>query len=235
MKATPSPTTPSTATPSPETPTPTVEPTPVSTIKNTEPFTLTFIGHAAVKIKSKAGKVVYIDAAYSVGDYSEPADIILQTHGHDDHKPLDTVQKKDKCVMITQTESLKDSKYQKFDFDDIKIEAVPAGGNGNHQVGSGVGYIITVDGVTVYHAGDTSMIDEMKQLTDRKIDYAMYPIDGIYNMNAKEATKVANLVGANHNIPIHDFNNFNQHKEDKFTPEGRLILAKGETIYLADK
>ncbi len=226
--------TPATSTPTATTtPKPTVAP--VSTIKNTEPFTLTFIGHAAVKLKSKAGKVIYIDPAYSVGDYSEPADIILVTHGHDDHKPIETVVRKADCIQITAVESLIDGVYQTFDYGEIKIEAVPAGGNGNHALGSGVGYIISIDGVTVYHAGDTSMIEEMKELTSRKLDYAMFPIDGVYNMNATKATEVANVVGAKHNIPIHDMNDFNKHKEDKFTPEGRLILARGETIYLGEK
>ena len=210
----------------------TATPTPENTIKNTEPFTLTWLGHAAVKLRSKAGKVVYIDPSGSSADFSDPADIVLVTHAHDDHKPSETLARKDTCIEITAAKALVDGVYQKFDYGDIQVEAVPAGGNGNHAVGSGVGYIVTVDGVTVYHAGDTSMIDEMKALTKRKLDYAMYPIDGLYNMNAIEATKVATLVGAKHNIPIHDFNDFNQHKEDKFTPNGKLVIPKGGTIYL---
>ncbi len=232
MKPTPTPTTstiPSEA--------PTQEPTiaPVSTIKNTEPFTLTFMGHASVKLKSKAGKIIYIDPNSGTGNFSEPADFVLVTHAHDDHKPLDTVARKTECIQITTAEGIKNGVYQTFDYGDIQIEAVPAGGNENHVIGNGVGYIVTIDGVTIYHAGDTSMIEEMKQLTARKLDYAMFPIDGMYNMAATEATEVANLVGAKHNIPIHDMNDSNQHKEDNFTPEGRLILALDETISLSGK
>ena len=94
-------------------------------------------------------------------------------------------------------------------------------------------YLVTVDGVTVYHAGDTSMIEQMKNLQSRHIDYAMYPIDGIFNMDAVEATEVANLVGAKKNIPIHDYNIKDQpKKEEKFTPEGRMLLEYGQTIKL---
>ncbi len=200
--------------------------------KIADPFTLTFIGHASVKIKSKSSKVIYIDPNYSQGDYTEEADFILVTHAHDDHKPCDKVIPKADCVTITSKEALKDGVYETYDYGDIQIEAVPAGGNGNHAIGSGVGYIVTVDGISIYHAGDTSMIDEMADLTERNLDYAMYPIDGLYNMNAKAATEVANLVAAKHNIPIHDFNGFEEHKEDKFTPEGKLVLDKGETISL---
>jgi hypothetical protein len=58
----------------------------------------------------------------------------------------------------------------------------------------------------------------------------MYPIDGIYIKDAAEATEVANLVGALFNIPIHEFDQGNSKKSDKFTPAGRLILEYGETI-----
>lgn len=45
---------------------------------------LTYFGRSSVKIKTASGLVVYIDP-YAPGDYSEPADLILVTHGHIDH------------------------------------------------------------------------------------------------------------------------------------------------------
>ena len=50
-------------------------------------------------------------------------------------------------------------------------------------------------------------------------------------MDVVEATEVANLVGAKKNIPIHAYNVKNQpKKEEKFTPEGRMLLEYGQTI-----
>lgn len=69
----------------------------------------------------------------------------------------------------------------------------------------------------------------MNILKTRKIDYAMYPIDERFNMDAVEATEVADLVGAKVNIPIHDNNGPDEHKEGNFLPKGRLILEKGAT------
>lgn len=83
-----------------------------------------------------------------------------------------------------------------------------------------------------YYAGDTSMIEQMKALKNRNIDYAMYPIDGVFNMDAVEATEVANLVGAKFNIPIHENDRNGTKKSDNFTPQGRLILEYGQTIIL---
>ncbi len=193
--------------------------------------TLTFIGHASVKIKSKDGTVIYIDPNYFLGEYSDKADYVLVTHGHDDHQPTTKLEKNENCIEITYKDALVDGEYNTFDYNDIKIEAVPAE-NINHDINYCVGYIITVDGITFYHAGDTSMVESMKTLADRNIDYAMYPIDGTYNMNAIEATEVANLIGAKYNIPIHELNEGDKVKSDDFTPEGRMILEYGQTIII---
>lgn len=197
-----------------------------------EGTTLTYIGHATVRVTSSSGKVIYIDPAYYGGDYSMGADLILVTHGHDDHNIISRCTQNENCTIITNKEALVDGEYNKFEIDDIVIEAVPAGGNTNHDVSKCVGYIITVDGITIYHAGDTSMLDTMAQLSEKNIDYAMYPIDGVYNMDAVEATEVANLVGAKNNIPIHENNQGDIKKQDNFIPEGRLVLEYGELIQL---
>ncbi len=192
--------------------------------------TLTYIGHAAVKIVAADGRVIYIDPHYYAGDYTDEADFLLVTHGHDDHAPHEDVKLKADGQKITWVEAHHDDVYEKYDFGSIQIEAVPAGGNTNHSVDSCVGYIVTVDGVKIYHAGDTSTLDTMGDLTAYEIDYAMYPIDGLYNMDATEATEVANLIAAKNNIPIHEFDDFGKKKSDKFLPEGRLIIEYGETI-----
>ncbi|MDD6038471.1 MAG: MBL fold metallo-hydrolase [bacterium] len=196
---------------------------------------LTFIGHAAVKIVAEDGSVLYVDPNYAMGDYSDAADVVLVTHGHSDHRPIKSLPTKDNYEKITYQEALVDGEYKSFEVGPFVIQAVAAGGNENHDISECVGYLITVDGITVYHAGDTSKIDQMSELSDRKIDYAMYPIDGKYNMDAIEATEAANLVGATHNIPIHDYNSGDERKQENFTPEGRLELAYGETITMVSE
>lgn len=193
---------------------------------------LTYIGHATVKIKTKEGKVIYIDPAYEKGDYNKEADYILVTHEHDDHNKISLCKKNDDTVIIRSKDALKDGEYKTFEYDGIKIEAVPSGGNANHSVSYCVGYIVTVDGISIFHAGDTSMNDETKKIIGKDIDYAMYPIDGQYNMDASEASEVADLIGAKKNIPIHEFDSGDVKKSDDFNVKDKLVLNYGETIQL---
>lgn len=201
--------------------------------------TITYIGHATVKIVTNDGTIIYIDPNYSEWDYSsEPADYVFITHSHGDHQPDYNFKMKDTAVMITQKEALQAGVYMNEDFGDIHVEAVPAS-NENHDIKYCVGYLITVDGITIYHAGDTSMIEQMSELADKDIDYAFYPIDGEYNMDAVEATEVANLVGAKYNIPIHELDNHEfdptvERKSNNFTPEGAMVLEYGETIVVGE-
>lgn len=205
-----------------------------STEENTGP-TLTYLGHASTKITTSKGTIIYIDPYYYEGDYSSSADIILITHDHSDHNKDSLCTKSEDCQLITAKTALVDDVYQTFTIEDVKIEAVPAGGNNNHLIGSGVGYILTFDDLTLYQAGDTSYIEEMDSLADRNLDYALFPIDGKYNMDAIEATRVAGIVGAKNSIPIHEFDSNGSHKADDFTPENALKLDYGETTPLSSR
>lgn len=192
---------------------------------------LTFIGHASMKIKTQEGKVVYIDP-YQEGDYSEEADLILVTHEHYDHNNVKLVTQKESTEIIRALDlhPAKD-RYDSVNKCGIQITSVPAY-NSNHEKQYCVGYILEFDGVKVYHAGDTSMIDEMKELSDDNITYAFYPVDGNYNMDAAEAAEAATLVGAKVNVPIHDFGISKEKLKETFTPDGALYIDYGSTITL---
>lgn len=199
---------------------------------------LTLIGHASVKIKTSDEKVIYIDPAYTKTDgaYDEPADLILVTHSHDDHNNVSLVTPKENCTTITFKESHPtENEYKSFEVDGIKVDTVAAE-NSNHNILYCVGYVLTFDGISVYHAGDTSKLDLInEQLKDRTIDYALYPIDGVYNMNAKEAAAFADSIGAKNNIPIH-ITSYDSSYDDKmaksFTPQNAVCVEYGSSIQL---
>lgn len=194
---------------------------------------LTLIGHSSVKIVTADNLVIYIDPFFN-GDYSEPADIILVTHEHSDHNKIDLVTKKDTTKIIRSADAIKDGNYQNWKIDGMEIQAVSAY-NKNHQKNACVGYILKFNDISLYHAGDTDITEEMPTLKKEKLTYAMFPTDGIYNMNAQTATNAANIVGAKYNIPIHTSANNTPHNQNiaqEFTPKGALILSYGQSIQL---
>lgn len=193
---------------------------------------LTFIGHAAIQLTTSDGRTILIDPSISTYEYPDAVDFILVTHSHEDHKPYYAIKLKENGTKITYNEALVDGEYKRFEYDGIVIEAVPMGGNDGHPLGYGTGFIVTIDGISIYHAGDSSNVPELQALAEKEIDYALYPIDGQFNMDAVEATELANIIGATHNIPIHMSNAPGEDKSVNFTPEGRLVLQETETITL---
>ena len=85
----------------------------------------------------------------------------------------------------------------------IIIETVPAYNINKkfHPQGNRwLGFILTVDGVRIYHAGDTDYIPEMK---DIRTDIALLPVSGTYVMTAEEAAQAALVIGPKIAVPMH--------------------------------
>lgn len=194
---------------------------------------LTFIGHASIKIKAETGEVIYIDPYYpSQTAYKDPADFVLITHGHMDHNNPDLCAKKDNCKIIKWSDALVDGQYKVFEAPNVKIEAVPSGGNKNHSIKDNVGFIVTVNGISVYHGGDTSFAEDTKCIARKKIDYALYTVDGYYTKDSEEATRMADFIGARVNIPFHGFKEKFVQQAKEFHAKGTVRLSPGQAIVL---
>lgn len=194
--------------------------------------TLLYQGHGSYRIVTSNQTVVYIDPFAGEG-YDLPADLILVTHQHSDHNQTDLPAKKPDCEIITERDALKGRQYNTFQTKGVTVEAVEAY-NKNHSRDGCVGYIVTVDGITLYASGDTSTTGQMKTFAARKLDYALLPADGIYNMDLEEASACADLIGAKHSIPIHLKPGalFDRGRAERFTGKNRLIVQPGEEIEL---
>ena len=193
---------------------------------------LYYQGHGSLRITAADGRVIYLDPFAGDG-YDLPADIILVTHQHDDHNQINLITQKPGCKVITNVEALEGGKYQSFTLGGATVEAVKAG-NVNHNPAECVGYIINVDGVKVYAAGDTSKTDQMASFAERNLDYALLCCDGQYNMDLDEAAECAALIGAKHNIPIHmkPGELFDRARAEAFNAPNRLIVEAGTEITL---
>jgi len=182
---------------------------------------ITAIKHATMRIQYD-GKEIHVDP---VGKKMEPAtdykkfpkaDLILITHEHFDHYDKDAVEelKKEGTEIITNPNVKKLMGYgtavtngeSKVVLKDIKLEAVPAynttkGHEKFHPKGRDNGYILTIDGLRIYIAGDTEDIPEMKDIKD--IDVAFLPCNQPYTMTPEQAAKAAKTINPKVLFPYH--------------------------------
>ncbi len=180
---------------------------------------LTWLGHDGFRIQD--GQVVYIDPYQIEG--GPKADIVLVSHEHSDHCSLDDLKKivgpNTTIVAHAQSKSelsklkVKEVKVMKpgdkINLGDIGIEAVPAynvnkfrePGKVFHPKEDGkLGYVLTVKGFRIYHAGDTDHIPEMKNI---RADIALLPVSGTYVMTAQEAAEAVAAINPKVVIPMH--------------------------------
>ena len=113
----------------------------------------------------------------------------------------------------------------------IIIEGVPAM-NAHHNPDDCVGFIMDIDGIRIYGAGDTSYFEGMQYF--KNLDYAILPTDGIYNMDMAEASKVADLLDTKYAIPVHmaPGHLFDKEKVKAFKTKKALVLQPGQEITL---
>ena len=199
---------------------------------------LKYMGQGTVRIITEDNKVIYVDP-FAGDDYSMAADLILQTHDHFDHSALNKVANRNKDYqIITEKEALVNGEHKTFDLPFVKVVAVEAGYNRNHDVNKCVGYVLEFkNGIKVYLTGDTSKTKQMEKMSSMNIDYAFYCTDGKYNMGNDEAAECAKLVNAKHNIPYHNDTNddgvrFDRKLAEEWTAPNKMIVDVNSEIIL---
>ncbi|MEA3230072.1 MAG: MBL fold metallo-hydrolase [archaeon] len=170
-------------------------------------------GHATVMIVTE-DIVIYIDP-YILPKDAPKADLIFITHEHYDHCAPEKIREiSDENTKIIAAKGCASkiggnvtlvSAGDSIIMDTISINAVDAYNIGKpfHPRELGVGYVIDIAGVKIYHAGDTDRIPEMKDLKDETIDIAFLPVGGTYTMDVEEASLAASDIMPKVVIPIH--------------------------------
>ncbi|MBI2143142.1 MBL fold metallo-hydrolase [Candidatus Woesearchaeota archaeon] len=179
-----------------------------------------WFSHASFMLTDKASgnRIYYIDPFEFKGDGKEKADIIFITHAHYDHCDSDAVKKIVKTDTVIVVPGGCKEKLPAAEFVDVvpgkdytvkgfKFRTVPSYNvkpdrlQYHPRSNNWVGYILSLNNQTVYHAGDTDFIPEMKQLG--KISVALLPIGGTYTMDVDEAIAAANTIAADVTVPMH--------------------------------
>ncbi len=175
-----------------------------------------WFGQASVKIQY-SGKTIYIDP-FSLKE-SDNADVIFITHPHFDHYSEDDIKKIATpetvifCAneLVDSTSKLGVAKVYgvnsgyETEWKGIQIKVVPAYNiikSDKHPKERGwVGFILTLGHVSIYHAGDTERIPEMKNIN---CDIILLPLGQTYTMNTVDDAVNAVLdTNASIAIPIH--------------------------------
>ena len=204
-----------------------------SSMAGTPSDSLTYYGHSFVKITTRDHIVIYIDP-YAVDAFADSADIVLITHEHSDHNEIARVRQKPTCIVLRSANALVGSVYQSFSLGPVTVQAVPAY-NAYHLKSSCVGYIVSFDGISLYHAGDTGNIPEIADLTSRHLTYALLPMDGTYTVTPEVATQMAATIGAQYDMPIHTMvppDTYSDAIVARFTSLHKLVVHPGESIAL---
>jgi len=148
----------------------------------------------------------------------EKADLILVTHNHKDHaksvtvnrlRTPDTLVVAPKCCIKELSQDIRTIRpREELPFAGTKVKAVDAYNISTsaprkiwHRKGDGVGYMLTLEGITIYHAGDTDFIPEMRELG--AVDVALLPIGGTFTMDTREAIEAALVIRPKIVIPMH--------------------------------
>ena len=168
-----------------------------------------WLGHDSFRLDGS--KVVAFDP-YELSE-SFAADVICITHEHFDHcSPPDVakIQKPD-TVIVTDAASAKKLSGEirivkpgdRIEVSGVSIEVVPAYNTNKkfHPKSAGMlGFVVTLDGVRYYHAGDTDFIPEMETLD---VDVAFLPVSGTYVMDVEEAVQAARAIWPKVAVPMH--------------------------------
>ena len=175
------------------------------------------LGHSTIKF-NKMGTIIYVDP-YNIEEESHDADIIFVTHSHYDHyseENISKIKRDDTKIVVTSDLGNNVIDYgfmssdvtivlpnNKYEVDGIKFSTINSY-NINKQFhpkeNNWVGYIIELECIKYYIAGDTDINEDNKNV---KCDVAFVPVGGTYTTTAKEAAEFVNIIKPKVAVPIH--------------------------------
>ncbi len=200
---------------------------------------VSYHAHSVVKVEAN-GKTILIDPFITGNDNcdlkleSVKADVILLTHGHNDHVgDTEEIAKNNDSLIVApfelanylgdkglNTHPMHIGGSHEFDFGKVKFTQAFHGSSFTEDDGTIVytgmpaGIILEIDGKTIYHLGDTALFTDLKMYGEmHEIDLAFIPIGDNFTMGPDDAKLAAEWIQAKQVVPIH-FDTFPVIKQD---------------------
>ncbi len=176
-----------------------------------------WLGHDSFRLDGTV--TVYIDP-WKLPAGPPPAGLVLVTHDHFDHLSLpdiDAIAGPDTVVVgpasvtgqVRGLETVTVAPGDSVSVAGVEVLAVPAynldkfrapGQPYHPRESGGVGYVVALDGVRYYHAGDTDVVPEM---ADVRCEVALLPVGGKFTMTWEEAVEACDLIDPAVAVPMH--------------------------------
>ncbi|MBN1300285.1 MAG: metal-dependent hydrolase [Melioribacteraceae bacterium] len=191
---------------------------------------LRYFSHSSFQITTDSGRIILIDP-FLDGNPTSPvksddvtADYIILTHGHGDHiGDAFKIAKRSDPLFICVNEladycakngfkahNMHIGGAYNFEFGRVKFTIAHHGSltPDNQYTGEPSGVLITADGKTLYHTGDTGLFYDMKLIGEMNpVDYMLLPIGDNFTMGITDAVKAVELTNPGVAIPMH-YNTF---------------------------
>lgn len=221
---------------------------------------VSYHGHSVVKVET--GKhTILIDPFINGNDACDldaetvQADVILLTHGHNDHvgDTMEIAKRNDALVVAPnelavylgfkglKTHPMHIGGAYNFEFGRVKFTQAFHGSSYTEEdntivyTGMPAGILLTIDSKTIYHVGDTALFSDLKMIGDMNdIDLAFIPIGDNFTMGPDDALIAADWINAKVVVPVH-YNTFPVIEQDPIAFAKKVKTGKGRAMDIGEE
>lgn len=220
---------------------------------------VSYHGHSVVRVETNKHTIL-IDPFITGNEACDldadtvKTDVILLTHGHNDHvgDTIEIAKRNDALVVAPNelavylgfkglnTHPMHIGGAHEFDFGRVKFTQAFHGSSyteaDNSIVYTGMpgGILLTIEGKTIYHVGDTALFSDLKMIGDMNtIDVAFIPIGDNFTMGPEDALVAADWINAKVVVPVH-YNTFPVIEQDPEAFAQQVKTGEGRAMKIGE-